>query len=122
MTPGPHPPPKVERNGNITIVTFTADPLRDVENVIERELDGFVAGDGERHLLLDFTHVKSLNSVELGTLIALHKQVRAVGGQLTLFNLDAQLRRIFSVTRLDTLLAICREDRAGGDRVPVRPR
>jgi hypothetical protein len=49
------PLPKVERAGDITIVTFTAHALRDVENVIARELDGQTA---ERLLLLDFTNVK----------------------------------------------------------------
>ena len=113
-----HPLPKVERTGNVTIITFTADALRDVENVIARELEGLTAGAGERHLLLDFTNVKYLNSVELGTLITLHKRTRAAGGRLILFNLDPQLRRLFAVTRLDTLLVICREDDADGDRVP----
>lgn len=104
------PVPKVERAGNVTVITFTADALRDVENVIARELTGHTAGAGERHLLLDFTNVRYLNSIELGTLINLHKQIRTAGGHLTLFNLDAHLRRVFAITRLDTLLAVCREE------------
>ena len=88
------------------------------KNVIARELEGHVAGGGECHLLLDFTNVKYLNSVELGTLIDLHKQIRAVGGQLTLFNLDAQLRELFSLTRLDTLLAVCREEDPDAGQTP----
>lgn len=106
---------KVERARNVTVITFTADARRDVENVIARELEGQVDAGAEGHLLLDFTHVKYLSSVELGTLVALHKRIRAAGGQLTLFNLDIQLRRIFSITRLDTLLVICREDDVDGD-------
>lgn len=98
--------PKVERAANVTIVTFTADALRDVENVIARELEGHTAG-AECHLLLDFTNVKYLNSAELGTLVTLHTQIRDAGGQLTLFNLSARLRPLFSITRLNTLLAIC---------------
>lgn len=104
------PSPKVERTGNVTVITFTADAIRDVENVIARELEGHTDNGAECHLLLDFTNVKYLNSAELGTLVTLHTQIRDAGGQLTLFNLGAQLRTIFSITRLDTLLAICRED------------
>ena len=111
------PPPKVERTGNVTVITFTADAIRDVENVIARELEGHAGGGAERHLLLDFTNVKYLNSAELGTLVTLHTRTRAAGGQLTLFNLDDQLRGLFSLTRLDTLLAICRGDDADEDRV-----
>lgn len=106
--------PKVERSGNITIITFVADAIRDVENVIARELEGLTAGTSERHLLLDFSHVGYLNSVELGTLITLHKKARAAGGRLTLFNLSAQVFKLFSLTRLDTFLEICREDATDG--------
>jgi anti-anti-sigma factor len=99
----------VERSGNVTIITFTTGAIRDVENVIARELEGHTAGMGERHLLLDFTNVEYLNSIELGTLITLHKQVEQTGGRLTLFNMAARVFKLFTTTRLDTLLEICRE-------------
>ena len=102
------PPPKVERSRNVTIVTFTAGASRAAGNVIAGELAG-TATDGGEHLLLDFTNVTSLNSEELGTLITLHKRARAVGGKLTLFNLRPDVLKLFTVSRLDTLLAICRE-------------
>lgn len=102
--------PKVERSANLTILTFTAHAIRDVESVIARELDFLATGTGSQHLLLDFTHVEHLNSMELSTLVTLYKQVRAAGGRLTLFNLSAQVFELFSVTRLNTLLEICRED------------
>jgi anti-anti-sigma factor len=101
--------PKVERSGNITIVTFTSDAIRNVENVIARELETIPGATGNQHLLLDFTNVEQLNSIELGTLIRLHKLAEQSGGRLTLFNLSARLFEIFTITRLDTLLGICRE-------------
>lgn len=101
-------PPKVERSGNLSILTFTVHAIRDVESVIARELEALAAGEEGQHLLLDFAHVEYLNSVELGTLITLHKRVKAAGGRLTLFNLSAQLFRLFTITRLDTYLEICR--------------
>jgi anti-anti-sigma factor len=110
----------VERSGDITIITFTHDAIRDVENVLARELEGLTAGAGERHLLLDFTHVEYLNSLELGTLINLHKQAEAHGGRLTLFNLSAHVFELFTVTRLDTLLGICREGAVAGSDLPPR--
>ena len=108
--------PKVERRGNITIVTFTSDAIRNVENVIARELRAITVGTGKQHLLLDFTNVEQLNSIELGTLITLHKQIEQTGGLLTLFNLSAQLFELFTITRLDTLLTICREGVVGASR------
>jgi anti-sigma B factor antagonist len=107
--PTPSTQPKVERSGNLTILTFTAHAIRDVESVIARELDALTAGTGNEHLLLDFTHVEYLNSMELSTLITLRERVEAAGGRLTLFNLRADVFRMFTVTRLNTLLEICRE-------------
>ena len=101
--------PKVERHGDITVITFTAGTMHDVENQIANELQGNTEGAGDSHLLLDFTNVKRLSSCELGTLITLHKKLIRSGGRLTLFNLSARLFELFSLTRLDTLLGICRE-------------
>ncbi len=102
--------PKVERAGNVTIITFSPGTVRDVENVIARELAGLTDGLGDHHLLLDLGNVTYLNSVELGTLISLHKRVESGGGRLTLFNLRPLVRKLFTICRLETLLAICREE------------
>jgi anti-anti-sigma factor len=102
-------PPKVEQRGNVRVLTFTADADCDVENRIARELEGRTGDLGEGHLLLDFTNVEHLSSVELGTLVTLHKRMKASGGRLTLFNLNAQVYEIVTMARLQTLLGICRE-------------
>jgi anti-anti-sigma factor len=112
--------PKVERCGNITVITFTRDAIRDVEDVIARELGALSAEPGVQHLLLDFTNVACLNSVELGTLVTLHKRVKAAGGRLTLFNLSAQLYELFTLTHLDALLGICREGAVAWSDPPLR--
>ncbi len=110
MTPTvPPTPPKVERSGNLTVLTFTSFAVRDVESVIARELATLPSLARAPHLLLDFTHVTCLNSMELSALIALHKRVATAGGRLTLFNLRDDVFRLFTITRLDTFLEICRE-------------
>jgi anti-anti-sigma factor len=110
MTLTNHPLPKVEEGGNIRIITFTGDKDRGFENVLAAELKGRSDDSGKCHLLLDFTNVESLSSVELGTLITLHKRMKASGGRLTLFNLSADIYEVFTITRLQTLLGICREE------------
>lgn len=103
-----HPLPKIEQRGGVRIITFAAGSSRDVENVIETELAGLTDELGECHLLLDFTNVEYITSVELGTLVGLHKKMKASGGRLTLFNLNLQVFEVFTVTRLETLIGICR--------------
>jgi len=100
--------PKTERTGNVKIITFTAGQKRDVENVIATELEGLTDQLGECQLLLDFTNVEYITSVELGTLVSLHTKIKASGGRLTLFNLNLQVFEAFTVTRLDKLMGICR--------------
>ena len=63
---------------------------------------------GECHLLLDFTNVEYVTSVELGTLISLHTKMKASGGRLTLFNLNFQVFEVFLATHLERLIGICR--------------
>jgi len=64
-----------------------------------------------RHLILDFVNVRMVGSVELGTLVSLHKRLTSRGVGLSLIHLDANVREVFGVTRLDTILTIT-EDRA----------
>lgn len=110
--PTVHTSPKVEQGDSVRVITFTADKVRDVQNVLARELEGRTDGLGACHLLLDFTNVAYLNSLELGTLITLDKRMKAAGGRLTLFNLNAQVYEVFTTTHLQTVLGICREGRA----------
>lgn len=101
-------PPKVELRTGVKIITFTGQK-REVENVIATELEGHTDDLGECHLLLDFTNVEYITSVELGTLLGLHKKMAVSGGRLTLFNLNAQVFEVLAVTRLENLIGICRE-------------
>ena len=99
--------PKTEQAGTVKIITFTAGQVR-LENVIASELEGLTDELGECHLLLDFTNVEYVTSVELGTLISLHKKMKASGGRLTLFNLNLQVFEVFLATHLEALIGICR--------------
>jgi anti-anti-sigma factor len=97
--------PKVERSGDLTILTITA---RATGGGLARELVALGADAGARHVLLDLAHVGFVSGTGLGTLVGLHNRVAAAGGRLTLFNLSADVLRVFPLTRLDTLLDVCR--------------
>jgi carbon storage regulator CsrA len=99
--------PKTEQAATVKIITFTAGQVR-LENVLSTELAGLTDELGECHLLLDFTNVEYVTSVELGTLVGLHKKMKASGGRLTLFNLNLQVFEVFLATHLELLIGICR--------------
>ena len=101
--------PKVEQAGNVKIVTFTGSRIRDdMDNFVASDLTGQTDDPYATHLLLDFSNVESISSLELATLVNLHKRTEACGGRLTLFNLSAEVFDVFTITRLHRLLEICR--------------
>jgi anti-anti-sigma factor len=100
--------PKMERGGDVCVITLTGTSRAGFENLIARELDGRLDALGGCHLLLDFNNIECLNSAELGTLISLHKRMKNSGGRLTLFDFKASVYEIIIVTHLQTLLNVCR--------------
>ena len=61
---------------------------------------------GERKFVIDFARTGYIDSAGLGVLISVSKQVRAEGGELSLINLNEDLRSLFHLTKLDTLFGI----------------
>ena len=103
-----HAPPKVEQSEDVRIITFRPDGARDEQNILAADLEVCTDGLSGCHLMLDFTHVEVLGSAELDTLVGLHNRVKASGGRLNLFNLDAKIYEVFEAANLQTLLGICR--------------
>jgi anti-sigma B factor antagonist len=96
----------MEQRGEVKIITLRGGKVRVVEDLMEGELEGLTDEPGGCHLLLDFSKVEYVNSVDLVVLIKLHKKLQRFGGRLTLFNLNAQVYEVFTVTRLHTFLTI----------------
>src|ERR1044072_4696420 len=61
---------------------------------------------GERRILIDFSQTGYIGSSGLGALVSISKRVREAGGELRLSGLNEDLRSLFELTKLDTLLAI----------------
>jgi anti-anti-sigma regulatory factor len=101
-------PPKVQQADNVRIVTFTSGKLRDEGSILAGEPEKYTKGLEGGHLLLDFANVEYVRSVELALVITLHKRMKAVGGQFTLFNLNDAVHEVFAASRLDTFLNICK--------------
>jgi anti-sigma B factor antagonist len=61
---------------------------------------------GERKLLVDFSHTGYIDSSGLGALVSLSKKIREAGGELKLAGLNEDLKTLFELTKLDTLFTI----------------
>ena len=57
-------------------------------------------------LVLDCSQVEFLSSLGLGALIRLDRQLRPLGGRLSICGLNPHLREFFAITRLDRVMLI----------------
>jgi len=94
---------------DVDIITFTDGRIGGEENFIARELDGLTLGLSNRHLFLDFSNVAYINSSELGTLITLHKNMKADGGRLTLVNVNPHVGEVLERMKLNMLFEVRKE-------------
>ncbi len=109
--------PNVEQSGNVRVITLSGNKVRDVVNMVARDLEDRTDRLDGGYVLLDFSNVEQFSSAELGTLVSLHSRMRSSGGRLLLFNLSDQIYEVFTATRLQTVLEICRDEGTtpGGD-------
>lgn len=89
-------------------VLFALSGERHCDNPIAHELDGFINREtpGERHVKLDLSHVPYISSMDIGTLISLHKSLKKSGGRLTLHGVSGNTLEVLKVCKLDKFLNI----------------
>lgn len=99
---------KVEYGREITFVTFLDERIVDEEHIrqIKNALDPVIEQNQEGKLVLNFSNVDFMTSALLGLLVRIHKNVCELDGQLQLSNLDANLYRIFEITKLTQVFDI----------------
>ena len=106
---------KISMVGDVTVVSFVERKILDVTNIqdLGDELYALVEQDGHTNLLLNFSEVEFLSSGALNLLIILNKKIKAVGGQLKLCELDANIYEVFMITRLNHLFEIKKSEAKG---------
>jgi anti-sigma B factor antagonist len=104
----------VSEVGEVTMVHFHDRKITEDRRAeqVGRELYHLVEGEGPKKLLLNLSSVDFLSSAALGKLITLDKKTRARGGVLKLSNICPELLQILTVTRLDRLFDIEKDETA----------
>jgi anti-sigma B factor antagonist len=99
---------QVSENGPVTVVRFVDGEIRGEASIEQfgQELLKLVEEDRRTHVLLNFESVEYLSSAALVKLIALHKAVKARGGQLKMCNISSEFYEVFAITKLNTLFDI----------------
>jgi anti-anti-sigma factor len=71
-----------------------------------RSMAGALIAQGNVRIALNLSHLTSIDAWGLGELAVVYMLVRQVGGELTLVAPAPRVRRMLTVTRLDSILAI----------------
>ena len=93
-----------ERDGCIVLAVSGEVDLGTAPRLREH-LIGLVT-DGHRHVVVDLTATEFLDSTGLGALVAGFKRLRAHEGDMKLVCLPGRIRKVFELTRLDSVLPI----------------
>ena len=82
----------------------------------ETELAAFHAtiaqlvAEGRVHVAANLANLKSVDARGLAEFVVTHRTLAAAGGELTLVAANVGIRKMLSVTRLDTVLRLCESD------------
>jgi len=98
----------VQRVRDIHVVEFMTDALLDQAN-IERlgdDLSELVEKSGHPKFVISFSNIEYVSSAVLGVLIATHKKVHKMRGELRLASISDRISEVFKITRMDKMLKI----------------
>lgn len=92
-----------ERDGKVIIPM----PVRifDEDAAALRELTMNLVAQDKLHFLFDFNGVRYIDSSGLSILVALHKKVHPLGGDVTIHGLEGTVLELFQITHMDKLFA-----------------
>ena len=101
--------------GDVAVVQFVDKKILDEQNIqmIGDDLFRLVDELGRRKLLLNFSNVEFMSSAALGKLIRLHQRMVQVGGKLVLCNIAKEIMTVFTLTKLDKMLKIVKDEQTG---------
>jgi anti-sigma B factor antagonist len=93
-----------EREGAVVVRASGEVDLGSAPRLRDVAVDRLMSGD--HTLVVDLSAVEFLDSVGLGTLVAILKRARALGGDVSLVVTRERIRRPFDLTGLDACFAI----------------
>lgn len=98
----------IEQVGTITRVHFSMTEVLHSEMIdaVSEQLFALVEDEGCRRLLLDLSGVREVASAFLGRLIALHRLLLTLHGDMALCGLEPDVQRVFALCQLPRLLHI----------------
>lgn len=88
--------------------------------VIRNELEREIKRTGAVNIALDFGRVAFMDSAGIGMIIGRYKTVKALGGDIIVFDVPEQMQRLFKMAGLDKLVVMCDSLREGMEIISGR--
>lgn len=111
----------IERSADISTVQIVEELVADDRPELRRAVLGELA-DGAHTVRFDFGRAGYIDGAGLGLLVSLSRLAREHTAEVTLANLNDDLRMLFTLTKLDSLFIIERNDDGPDARIPAPPR
>ena len=99
----------IERSADVSTVQIVDELLTDDRPELRRAVLGELA-DGAHTVRFDFARAGYIDGAGLGLLVSLSRLAREHAADVTLANLNDDLRMLFTLTKLDTLFIIERNN------------
>ena len=105
----------VEVIGDVTVASFRDRKILAEQNIqhIGEQLLSLADQASGAKLLLNFRNVEYMSSAMLGALVTLNKKVKAAKGKLVMCHIDPQIREVFTITDLEKLFVIRKDEQEG---------
>ncbi len=78
----------------------------------KEEMESYI-DRGQQRIVLSMAELQFMNSMGLGVVVSLLKRIRKSGGDLKLVELTPNIKTLFEITRLDSIIDIFDEERQG---------
>jgi len=96
---------KVRTEGSITVLELNGDLDVSSAPTLQAALQEIIDQGGQR-VIVDLSDVPFMDSSGLGVLVAAHRRMTAIGGQLALANPAPTLQKVFELTRTNRLFKV----------------
>jgi len=106
-------PLNIQDRGDVVLVTFVQSRILDEASIREvgKAFEGLtLQAAADRKLLLSFRGVEFMSSAMIGKVVQLHKKCKADNIKLKLCDITPQVLEVFTITRLDKLLDIQKDE------------
>ena len=104
----------ITENDNVVVVSVAEDQCSTLWKSIEPYL-----AMGKKSIVLDFSHVNFLNSVNIAAIISTRNKVVAGGGKIAVAEIKDRVKAVFRVLKLERLFDLNQDQNAAIASVKV---